>query len=233
MRISTLLRASTTLATVSATHSVNFVVIFCDDLGTFDLGFSGHPSILTPALDSMAKTGAVFTDWLSAAPICTPSRASLYTGRLPIRNGLYSDDQYIPPGQFPSNVSSFGVDAWQRKDGLGGLALTELTFAKLMQQNGYDTKLVGKWHLGQATKEFWPTSHGFGEYVGSLSTHDHGGFPNEFPCTVVVNGTKIVYRITNGNMPTVGGDDPTPGPHSCNVSQVCLNNFVQLCGRAT
>ena len=102
---------------------VNFVIIFCDDLGTFDLGFSGHPSILTPRIDKMAREGAIFTDWLSAAPICTPSRASLYTGRLPIRNGLYADLQHVPPSH--ANASSFGLDAWQRKDGAGGLVARE------------------------------------------------------------------------------------------------------------
>ena len=198
-------------------NAVNIVLIFCDDLGTFDMGFNGHPSIMTPNIDRMAMEGAIFTDWLSAAPICTPSRASLYTGRLPIRNGLYADMQYVPPGQ---NMSSFGLDAWQRKDGKGGLASSETTFADLVRKQHWDTKLVGKWHLGQSKYEFWPTSHGFSEFVGSLSTHDHGGMPGQYPCTVVANGTRVVYRLTNGGMPPQGGDDPTRGPHECNVSQV-------------
>ena len=192
-------------------HAVNVVLIFCDDLGTFDLGFNGHPSILTPNIDRMAMEGAVFTDWLSAAPICTPSRASLYTGRLPIRNGLYADTQYVPPGE---NASSFGLDAWQRKDGKGGLASSEITFADLVRQQHWDTKLVGKWHLGQSKREFWPTSHGFDEFIGSLSTHDHGGRPNQYPCTVVANGSRVVYRLTNGGLKQDSHPNSYPHKHT-------------------
>jgi N-acetylgalactosamine-6-sulfatase len=148
----------------------------------------------------MSREGALFTDWLSAAAICTPSRASLFTGRLPIRNGLYANDQYVPASE-NSSLSSFGLDAWHKKDGSGGLPSSELTFATLLQRNGgYDTKLVGKWHLGQK-QEYWPLKHGFDEFVGSLSTHDHR---SQFPCTVIANGSRIQHRLTNGNMSTAG-----------------------------
>ena len=62
--------------------AVNIAIIVADDLGTYDLSVMGHPSIRTPFLDQLAAEGALFTQWLSAAPICTPSRSSLYTGRL-------------------------------------------------------------------------------------------------------------------------------------------------------
>lgn len=150
----------------------NFAVVIADDLGTYDLSVNGHPSIRTPHLDAMAREGALFTQWVSAAPICTPSRSSLYTGRLPIRTGLYADAVQQPQGK-PANASHFGLDAWQRKDGAGGLPQTEITLPELLGQHGYVSLLVGKWHLGQVA-EFWPRNHGFSRYLGTISTHDHG-----------------------------------------------------------
>eukprot|EP01052_Picozoa_sp_SAG31_P036431 SAG31_NODE_4548_length_3149_cov_1.504918_1_plen_188_part_00 len=114
----------------------NIAVIVADDLGTFDLSCMGHPSIRTPHIDGMARDGVIFTQWLSAAPICTPSRSSLYSGRLPIRTGLYADAVAPPLGK-PPNASHFGIDAWQRKDGAGGLPLTEVTLPELLGQHGY------------------------------------------------------------------------------------------------
>ena len=68
----------------------NFIVIFCDDLGYGDLGVFGNPTIETPNLDRMAQEGQKWTQFYSADPICTPSRAGLLTGRYPIRNGMTS-----------------------------------------------------------------------------------------------------------------------------------------------
>ena len=73
----------------------NFVIIFCDDLGYGDLACFGHPTIATPHLDRMAREGMKFTQFYSAAPVCTPSRAALLTGRLPLRNGMCSNKRRV------------------------------------------------------------------------------------------------------------------------------------------
>ena len=73
----------------------NFVVIFCDDLGYGDLGCYGHPTIRTPHLDRMAAEGMKLTQFYSAASVCTPSRAALLTGRLPVRSGMCSDRRRV------------------------------------------------------------------------------------------------------------------------------------------
>jgi len=73
----------------------NFLVILCDDLGYGDLGCYGHPAIETPQLDQLAASGVRFTDCYSSAPVCSPSRVGLLTGRSPNRAGVYD---WIPDG---------------------------------------------------------------------------------------------------------------------------------------
>jgi len=132
----------------------NFVIIFADDLGFGDLGCFGHPTIRTPNLDRMAAEGAKMTQFYAAACVCTPSRAGLMTGRLPIRNGMCSDKRAV---LFP--------------DSGGGLLQSEITIARMLKKQGYATGCIGKWHLGHLPP-FLPTSHGFDSYFGIPYSND-------------------------------------------------------------
>ena len=132
----------------------NFVVIFCDDLGYGDLGCYGHPTIRTANLDRMAREGQRWTNFYAAASVCTPSRAALLTGRLPVRNGMCSYRRRV---LFP--------------DSAGGLPSSEVTIAKALKEQGYATACIGKWHLGRLS-EYLPTSHGFDYYFGIPYSND-------------------------------------------------------------
>lgn len=137
-----------------AADKPNFVIIFCDDLGYGDLSCFGHPSIKTPELDALAAGGQKWTNFYVAASVCTPSRAGLLTGRLPIRSGMCSDRRAV---LFP--------------DSAGGLPASELTIARALKKEGYATAAVGKWHLGHLP-QFLPTSHGFDSYFGIPYSND-------------------------------------------------------------
>lgn len=141
----------------------NVVVIYADDLGYGDLSCYGHPTIRTPHLDRMAATGVRFTDFYSAACVCTPSRAALLTGRLPIRSGMCSDKRRV---LFP--------------DSKGGIPATEILLPEALKQLGYATACFGKWHLGHLPA-YLPTNNGFDTYFGIPYSNDMDRVANKGP----------------------------------------------------
>jgi arylsulfatase A-like enzyme len=140
----------------------NVVVLLADDLGRADCGFMGGTQIRTPHLDRLAGAGAKL-DAHYVQPVCSPTRAGLLTGRYPMRHGLQVGV----------------VRPWARY----GLPLEERTLPQALQEAGYATGIVGKWHLGHFERAYLPTRRGFdfqyGHYNGAIDyfTHERdGGF---------------------------------------------------------
>jgi len=174
----------------------NFVIFLADDQGYGDLSITGHPTILTPNIDKIGYEGIRFTQWYAGSAVCSPSRAALMTGRYPIRSGCQ--------GAKWDGGGDYGVF---RADSIGGLHTNETTFAKLLQQNGYNTLMVGKWHLG-VKKEYMPLAHGFDEYYGVPYSTDMGtssyqlnvSFPNEPPIPLMYNNDIIEQPANLDNL---------------------------------
>lgn len=137
----------------------NIVVILADDIGNVDLGYRGG-DIHTPSIDALAK-GGVRLESFYGEPVCTPARAALMTGRYPMRLGLQT--LVI----FPSHTY--------------GLPTDERTLPQALKEVGYQTAMVGKWHLGHADRKYWPQNRGFdyfyGNVVGEVDyfTHERAG----------------------------------------------------------
>lgn len=124
----------------------NIVYIVADDLGWKDVGFRGS-DIRTPNIDALAR-GGVRLEGFYAQPFCTPTRAALMTGRYPFRYGLQT--AVIPSAH------------------TYGLALDEWLLPQALKDAGYDTAIVGKWHLGHADRRYWPRQRGFDHQYGPL-----------------------------------------------------------------
>ena len=139
-----------TTALVSAAEQPNIVILFADDLGYGELSCQGNSEIPTPHIDSIARNGVRFTDGYVAGPNCSPSRAGLLTGRIPTRFGY----EFNPTG------------ALNEQPGFG-LPSLEVTIAETLQNSGYTTGLIGKWHQG-GTADYHPFRHGFDEFFGFL-----------------------------------------------------------------
>lgn len=170
----------------TAERQPNIVILLADDLGYADVGFQGCRDIPTPNIDALAKGGVRCTSGYVSGPYCSPSRAGLLTGRYQQRFGHEFNPG--PRGEFGGNGSSIG------------LPLSETTMADRLKAAGYATGIVGKWHLGVASK-FHPQRRGFDEYFGFLGgAHVYlPGLPNiVFPGLQRVPGrqTAPIYRGT-------------------------------------
>ncbi|XP_038066860.1 N-acetylgalactosamine-6-sulfatase-like isoform X1 [Patiria miniata] len=144
-----------------STHSIcakpNIIIMMMDDMGWGDLGVLGQPAKETPNLDQMAAEGVLMPDFYSANPLCSPARAALLTGRLPIRNGIYTTNEHARNAYIPQFV-------------VGGIQDNEILLPELLKTAGYKSKIIGKWHLGHQP-QYLPLQHGFDEFFGSPNCH--------------------------------------------------------------
>lgn len=130
----------------------NIILIMSDDQGWGDVGFNGHPDLKTPNLDAMAGNGIIFERFYAASPLCSPTRASCLTGRVPFRTGILSAHT-------------------------AGMRVGEITIAEALKQQGYRTGFFGKWHIGWVkpddvgSRGFYspPWHHGFDETFATTS----------------------------------------------------------------
>lgn len=148
----------------------NFVVFLTDDQGWGDLACYGHPSLKTPNIDAFAQQGMRFTQCYAASAFCSPSRSAILTGRTPYRNGVFT---------------------WLPEEDTVHLRQSEITVAKLLQERGYATCHVGKWHLNgyfNSPKQPQPNDHGYDHW---FATQNNAAPSHKDPINFVRNGEPV------------------------------------------
>ncbi len=164
-------------ATLAAERPPNFVLIYCDDLGYGDIGPFGAQGYQTPNLDRMAAEGMKFTDFHTAAAVCSASRVALMTGCYPQRVGI---------------LGALGPNAKV------GINENEMLIPEVLKQRGYATAIFGKWHLGDNPR-FLPTRHGFDRYFGLPYSNDmwpnHPTNAKAYPPLPLIEGEKVIQKM--------------------------------------
>ena len=153
-----------TTTTARGSDQPNFLFFLVDDLGWADVGCNGSTFYQTPHIDSLATSGTRFTDGYAAASICSPTRASILTGRHPVRVNI---TDWIP------GMSKTGK--FEKVEDRDNLALSEVTIAETLRDAGYQTFFAGKWHLGEAGH--FPEDQGFSINIGG---HERGSPPGGY-----------------------------------------------------
>lgn len=148
----------------------NVVIILADDLGYGDISCYGQKDYSTPNIDKIASQGVSCSDFYVPTPYCAPSRATILTGRFPLRH------QLIKNPTPDAGINDIGISK------------SEITLGEVLQEAGYKTKCIGKWHLGHK-EEFFPVNHGFDEYYGILYSNDMR------PVQIVENRDTVEYPV--------------------------------------
>lgn len=172
--------------TAEAQNKPNFIIILADDMGYGDISCYGNTQIMTPNLDQMAKEGVRFLDFHSNGAVCSPTRASLLTGKYQQRTGI--------------------TDVITAKDHREiGLSLSQKTIAEALKNEGYATGIFGKWHLGYDEK-YNPIHQGFDEFTGYVSGNidyqshiDQAGYPDWWKADKVENEKGYSTNLITNN----------------------------------
>ena len=157
----------------------NIVLIFADDLGYGDLGCFGHPTIRTPNLDALAAKGVRLTSFYSA-PSCVPARTQLMLGKYSGRMNLGS----VGPG------------------GTGGIPDEEKTLPEMLKGAGYETAMIGKWHLGNVQEKYLPTGQGFDSWFGLPYSNDmvKPWVQTDVPLWLYENTKKVEHPVNHDTL---------------------------------
>lgn len=157
-------------STTEKDQKPNVLIILVDDLGYGDVSCFGQKNYKTPNIDNLAEHGVSCTGFYVPTPYCAPSRATLLTGRFPLRHGLIKNP--TPD----AGINDIGIHA------------NEITLGNVFQEAGYRTKCIGKWHMGHIP-EYFPVKHGFDEYYGILYSNDMR------PVQIIENMDTVEYPV--------------------------------------
>ncbi|VGO20437.1 sulfatase-like hydrolase/transferase [Pontiella sulfatireligans] len=195
LHIIVLLAAALSSYAAAPSARPNILIVMCDDLGYADVGFNGAKDIRTPALDKLAAAGTVCTSAYVAHPFCGPSRMGLLSGRYPHEFG----------GQFNHPPFQEGLTEY---DSLG-IPEEETLISTVLQDAGYFTGAIGKWHLG-IDKPFHPNTRGFDDFYGFLGG-GHMYFPEKYAGIYERQNKAGVERINEYVLPLEhNGEQVTP-----------------------
>jgi arylsulfatase A len=181
-----LLICLTTNSLKSIAQKPNIIFILTDDMGYTDLGCYGNPFNETPNIDSLAKRGIRFTQAYSSSPVCSPSRAGLLTGKTPARL------------QLTSHLGGNRKDEKSPIDpakSIGGLPTSETTIAEKLKSLGYQTGMVGKWHVGDKEEETpWKQGFEYTRLIGKngLDYYNYGIFEDSYKKAFLDNGKNYL-----------------------------------------
>ena len=167
----------------------NVIFILVDDLGWNDLGYTGSKFYESPNIDTLSNYSFQFTNAYSASPVCSPTRASIMTGKHPSRVNI---TDWIP-GNDPKDKPLLGPQD------LDGLPHEEITIAEELKSSGYNTFYIGKWHLG--SEGSYPEDHGFDINIGGFEKGSPmGGYYSPYKNPKLSDGPEGEYltdRLTN------------------------------------
>ncbi|MBD3378507.1 sulfatase-like hydrolase/transferase [candidate division KSB1 bacterium] len=150
----------------SAQTKPNILFIVTDDQGPWTLSAEGYPNTHTPEIDKIVKQGAILKNAFTVGAVCSPSRAALISSRYPSELGI---------NNFINTERKIGLDP------------KVVTWPEVLQSHGYQTALVGKWHLGESHAKYLPTNHGYDRFSGFL----HGGMTSKSPRVQVEGEWKV------------------------------------------